>query len=114
MSTLVLLGAGFVAVFALAFAVFALVEDDRQAAGERTRRSVVGLSTGALGAGMHLTGTLADLGGEVVGMVLGIPSIPLALLGIGQAADVYDLSPGAFVAIAAVAFLLARAVDGRR
>lgn len=114
MNTLVLLGLGFAAVFALAFIVFALLEDDRRDAADRTRRSVVGLSTGAVGAGFHLTGALGDVGGELLGMVLGLPSIPLALLGLGQAAEVFDLSPGAFVVVAVVAFLLSKAVDGAR
>lgn len=100
--------------FGLLWSVYYLLERDAEDATERFSQALFSRFVGAFGALAVFTGELANMAGDLTAIIMQIPSVLIALLGAGAISGDIDISPGMFLVVALVVFLLARAVSSSR
>ena len=104
--------------FALFFAglwmIYWSLEGDAEDATERFSNAIFGKFVGAAGAIAVLTGEIANMAGELMAIIMQIPSVIIALLGFGALSGNPEMSPGGFLVVALIVFLGAKAVSSSR
>lgn len=107
---LMTLAISLIAVLGLLWAVYFVFERDAEEATQRFADRVFGTATGAVIAFTVLVGEAIAFVAIIVETIMGVPSLIIALIGLGGLGGSPEMSPGIFAIVAIAVFLASRAV----